>query len=171
MPSDVQTNARGTTADHWQLDADQAGPQLRNESGVLAARNDPDSAYAQLRAADPTGPNDVATKQYGDANWGTGSGISEATHEALDTLVHRLAETSYVEITRSGGQVTAVIVWETAAKLKKVRETNITRLSGQVSVIVEKQYDAAGAVISGQTLTHTITRSSGRVASIATVQT
>lgn len=98
-----------------------------------------------------------------------GSGITESQHEVLDTLVHELAETSYTEMTRSGGQVTDVIVWETAAKLKKVREANITRVSGQVSVVVEKQYDGSGVL--KQTLTHTITRSGGQVASIATVET
>jgi hypothetical protein len=100
-----------------------------------------------------------------------GSGISEAQHEALDTLVHDVAETSYVEVTRASGQVSNVTVWETAAKLKKVREAAVTRASGQVSVVVETQYDAAGLAIAGQVLTHTVTRSSGQVASIATVQT
>jgi hypothetical protein len=97
-----------------------------------------------------------------------GGGITEAQHEVIDSLVHELAETSYLEVTRSAGQVTDVIVWETAAKLKKIRETNVTRTAGQASVVVEKQYDGAGVL--KQTLTHTITRSSGQVASIATVE-
>lgn len=100
----------------------------------------------------------------------SGGGISEATHENLDTLVHEVAETSYVEVTRSGGQVSSVIVWETSAKLKKIRETTVTRTSGQASTVVEKHYDSAGTLITGQTLTHTLTRSGGRVASIDTVQ-
>jgi hypothetical protein len=101
----------------------------------------------------------------------SGSGITEAQHEVLDTLVHEIAETNYLEVTRSSGQVTDVIVWETAAKLKKIRETNITYASGQVSVVVDKQYDSSGTIITGQTLTQTITRSSGQVASIASVET
>lgn len=100
-----------------------------------------------------------------------GSGISEGQHEGLDTLVHDVAETSYTEVTRTSGQVSSVIVWETSAKLKKIRETTVTRTSGQASTIVEKHYDAAGTVIAGQTLTHTVTRSGGRVESIDTVQT
>lgn len=100
----------------------------------------------------------------------SGGGISEATHENLDTLTHRIAETSYLEVTRSSGQVTSVIVWETAAKLKKIRETTITRSGGQVSTFVEKHYDASGALITGQTITNTVTRSGGQVASIDAVQ-
>lgn len=165
-----QSNLDATTAVRFQVDADQDGPAFRHESGAMGVRTGDDSAYARLRAAPPVGGDDVATKGYGDANWGVGSGISEATHEALDTLVHNLAETMWTEVVRSSGRVTDVIVWETSAKLKKVRETSITRLSGQVSTIVVKQYDAAGVVVANQTLTHTITRSSGQVASIDTVQ-
>jgi hypothetical protein len=97
--------------------------------------------------------------------------VDPAAHEDLDTLVHELAETCYTEVTRVAGLVTNITTWQTAAKLLKVRETSVTRTSGQVSTIVERQYDAAGALISGQTITHTITRSSGRVASISSVQT
>jgi hypothetical protein len=100
-----------------------------------------------------------------------GGGITEAQHEALDTLAHEVAETSYLEVTRSSGQVSNVTTWETAAKLKKIRESAVARSSNQVSIVVETQYDAAGAAIAGQILTHTVTRSGGQVASIATVQT
>jgi len=91
-------------------------------------------------------------------------GLTEVTHETLDTLVHEIAETSYEEITRTSGRVTSIIIWATSAKLKKVRETTITRAAGKVSVIVEEQYDAAGTL--KKTLTGTITRTSGRVSSI-----
>jgi hypothetical protein len=91
-------------------------------------------------------------------------GITEDDHENFDTLVHEIAETSYEEITRTSGRVTSVIIWETSAKLKKVRETTITRAAGQVSVVIEEQYDAAGAL--KKTLTGTITRVGGKVSSI-----
>ena len=100
-----------------------------------------------------------------------GGGISEAQHEALDTLVHNLAETSYEEITRSGGQVTDVVVWTTSGKTTKVRETNITRSGGQLSQIVHKHYDGTGTIIAGQTLTGTVTRVNGQLESIDWVQT
>lgn len=101
-------------------------------------------------------------------NLRSGAGLTEATHELIDSLVHDLAETSYTEAVRTSGQVVSVVVWTSAAKLIKVRETTITRVAGQVSVVVEQQFDAAGVLV--QTLTHTITRSGGRVASIATVE-
>jgi len=91
-------------------------------------------------------------------------GITEDDHEKFDTLVHEIAETAYEEITRVSGRVTSVIIWETVAKLKKVRETTITRTTGRVSLIVEEQYDAAGAL--KKTLTGTISRTGNRITSI-----
>jgi hypothetical protein len=69
-----QTNYDATTAERFQVDADQNGPAIKNESGVLGVRDDADSAYVKMRVADPTGDDDVATKRYGDANWGSGAG-------------------------------------------------------------------------------------------------
>jgi hypothetical protein len=99
----------------------------------------------------------------------SGSGITEAQHEVLDTLVHDLSETSYLEVTRTSGQVSDVTVWTDSGKTIKVREALVTRSAGQASVVVEKQYNGAGTLV--QTLAHTITRSAGQVASIATVET
>lgn len=97
------------------------------------------------------------------------SGISEQEHELLDTLIHNIAETNYAEITRSSGKITDFIIWETAAKLKKIREYNVTRTSGRISSVVAKQYDSSGAL--KNTLTSTITRTSGRISSISEVLT
>ncbi len=102
----------------------------------------------------------------------SGSGISESQHEDLDSLVHNIAEDAFLEVTRDGsGKVTDVIIWTDSNKTTKIRETNITRTSGKVSQIVKKQYDGTGALIAGQTLTGTVARSSGKVASITWVQT
>lgn len=90
-------------------------------------------------------------------------------HETLDSLVHELAESSYVKVTRSGGLVTNITVWTSAAMLVKVRETAITRSGGQVSQIVETQYDGAGSAV--QTLTHDVSRVGGRVDAITTTET
>lgn len=97
-------------------------------------------------------------------------GISEAQHEDLDTLVHDLAETSYAEVTRVTGQVSNVTTWTTSGKTTKIREVAVTRSAGQVATIVRKHYDASGTLIAGQTLTGTVTRLAGRVASIDWVQ-
>lgn len=94
-----------------------------------------------------------------------------ASHENLDTLVHRLAETHFVEVIRSAGRVTDVIAWTNNLKTTKVREVNLTRVSGKVVSYVEKQYDSGGSVVTGQTLTGTITRSAGKVQDITVVET
>lgn len=100
----------------------------------------------------------------------TGTGISELTHEALDTLDHELAETSYGEITRDGGgKLQDWVVWTNSGKTTKVRELNLTRSSGRLATFTWKQYNGAGTLV--QTLTGTITRDgSNRVASISYVK-
>lgn len=97
------------------------------------------------------------------------SGITEQEHTLLDTLTHNIAETNYAEITRSSGKITDLIIWETAAKLKKIREYNVTRTSGRISSVVAKQYDSTGTL--KNTLTSTVTRTSGRISSVAEVLT
>lgn len=97
-------------------------------------------------------------------------GITESQHESLDTLVHDIAEDSYIEITRSSGKVTDVVIWTDSGKTKKIREWNITRSSGKVSQVVAKQYDGNGDLITGQTLTSSITRTGGQVSSITSVE-
>jgi hypothetical protein len=74
------------------------------------------------------------------------SGITEAEHEGLRTLVHEIDQTSYEEIVYSGTDVTADIIWTDATKVKKIREELFTYGSGhRVLQAVTIQYDAAGA--------------------------
>lgn len=93
--------------------------------------------------------------------------LTRPAHAPLDNLVHDIAENSYFELTRSGGQVTTATYWTDSGKTTKIRETTITRTSGQVSQIVIDQYDPAGVIC--ETLTGTITRTSGQVSSITYV--
>jgi len=94
-----------------------------------------------------------------------GSGITEAQHEALDTIVHDIDESSYDEVTYgSGNLVSTYIVWETAAKLKKIREEQYTYSGSKVSQSVTIQYDGTGAV--KMTVTETYTYSGSRVTSV-----
>lgn len=73
MPS--QTSHDSTSAESWQVNADQDGPRIKDlGSGVMGVRNADDDALAKLQAADPTVDAEVATKGYGDANWGAGAG-------------------------------------------------------------------------------------------------
>ena len=94
--------------------------------------------------------------------------VTPLKHELADSLVHALAETSYMEVTRVTGQVKDVITYTDSGKGTKVRETNLTRTGGQVSVIVNKQYDSSGSLV--QTLTGTVNRTGGRVSSIDWVE-
>jgi hypothetical protein len=95
----------------------------------------------------------------------SGGGLSEAQHEVLDTLVHALAETCYLEVTRSGGRVSNVTVWTDSGKTKKIRElTNIVRTGGRIDSYDVIQYDGVGAV--KQTVSYAVTRTAGRVSSV-----
>ena len=87
---------------------------------------------------------------------GGGGGIDEAAHEALDTLVHDIAETSWDELVRTFpppnietpvGRIQKVIVWSSPAKTLKIRETDITRSANHPYLIKQVdtiQYDALG---------------------------
>lgn len=99
-----------------------------------------------------------------------GSGITEGQHENLDTLTHLLAESCYEEPTYTDGQVSALTWWTNSGKTTKVREEVYTRSAGQVSQIVIRQFDGAGTLVTAQTITKTVARSNGRIASITWVQ-
>lgn len=99
----------------------------------------------------------------------SGGGISESEHEALDTLTHEVAESSYQEWTYSGARPVNSIIWETAAKLKKIREYQFTYTAGQVTQYVEIQYDDAG--VEKSRITETYTYSGGMMATATMVKT
>jgi len=50
------------------------GPNLKNNGGVVEARNAGDAAFAIVRGATPTAPNDLTTKAYVDASASSGTG-------------------------------------------------------------------------------------------------
>ena len=101
----------------------------------------------------------------------TGAGLTEAQHEALDTLTHAISETCYWELTRDGsGRVSTETWWTDATKVLKVREAVYAR-NTQQRVMSETwtQYDGVGAV--KVTLTVSYTRNAqGRVVSAALVE-
>jgi len=98
-----------------------------------------------------------------------GGGLTPASHRQLDQLVHLVADTTYFEVVRTGGRVSDVIYWTDNTKTTKVRETNVTRTSGQVSQVVMTQYDAAGLAV--ETLTGTVNRTGGLIDDIDWVLT
>ena len=93
-------------------------------------------------------------------------GITSSQHRTLDQLVHEIAEDSYCEIERTAGRVSSVVYYTDSGKGTKIRSIEYIRTAGRISGVVVKQYDSGGNVITGETLTGTITRSGGRVSSI-----
>jgi hypothetical protein len=94
-----------------------------------------------------------------------GSGISAAEHRALRQLVHLADGTGPFEGFASGAfrEVTgsafpsAIVWWESSAKLKKIVEKLLTYTGVFPTTIVWKAYDAAGALL--VTVTDTLTYS------------
>jgi hypothetical protein len=85
-------------------------------------------------------------------------GIDEAAHEALDTLVHQIAEDSFTEVTYDAfARITDIITWTDAGKTVKIREKNVTYvgLSRRISTYTAIQYDAAGVETSRIETTYT----------------
>lgn len=99
----------------------------------------------------------------------TGSGLSEGAHRALDQLIHGIAEDSFEEMTYAGNKVTAIIVWTDAGKTTKIREELFTYTGNQATTIVTKQYDVAGALIVGETMTETLSYTGTKIDDITRV--
>jgi len=74
---------------------------------------------------------------------------AQARHEALDTLVHRLAESAHLELVRdAAGRLVGMVHWTDATRTTKVREVAVSRdVQGRASQLQEKQYDAAGQLL------------------------
>lgn len=99
-----------------------------------------------------------------------GSGITEEQHRLIDQLVHNvLDEDNYEEYTYTTGKVTNVTVWETSAKLKKIREYQYTYATGKVSQEVMIQYDATGVAV--EHLTGTYSWSGSNLSNVTWVRT
>lgn len=95
-----------------------------------------------------------------------GTGITQAQHEALDTLVHNISEDTFDEIIRDvNGKLVGVIQWTDGTKTTKVREYVVnTRGNRFINKITTIQYDAAGSEI--VRLEQTINRTGSRIDSV-----
>jgi hypothetical protein len=96
----------------------------------------------------------------------TGGALTPSNHRPLDQLVHNIAETSYEELVYTGNQLDAIIIWTNSGKTIKIRENLYTYASGRPATETIKQYDGAGAVITGETLTGTYTYSGNQLQNI-----
>lgn len=109
-----------------------------------------------------TSAPDIATTHWQDV------GVDLLSHRSIDQLVHDIAENCYIEYTYDGIYVTTEIWWETAAKLKKIREMLYNYSVGHlVTQIVTKQYDSTGVL--AETLTETFTYAANKVTSMTAV--
>ncbi|MHA2404787.1 MAG: hypothetical protein ACXADH_17455 [Candidatus Kariarchaeaceae archaeon] len=95
-----------------------------------------------------------------------GGALTPANHRPLDQLVHNIAETSYEELTYTGNQLDSVIIWTNSGKTVKIRETSYTYSGSRPATETIIQYDGAGAVITGETLTGTYTYSGNKLDNI-----
>lgn len=98
----------------------------------------------------------------------SGTGLNEASHEALDSLTHDLTETHNVVVTRASGKVSDVLCEETGGTDIRKFEV-LTRSSGKVATFRVTQYDSDGSTIKRQ-LDCTVNRSAGRVTSVNVVR-
>jgi hypothetical protein len=85
-----------------------------------------------------------------------GGGLTAGSHRPLDQLVHGIAENSFEEINKTGNKVDSIIVWTTAGKTQKIREEIFTYTGSKITTIVTKQYDGAGVLVAGETMTETL---------------
>ena len=95
-----------------------------------------------------------------------GSGLTPATHRSQDQLVHDIAENSHDEFVYTGSRVDAIVTWTNAGKTQKIREELYTYTGNKVTQIVTKQYDGAGVLVVGETMTETVTYSGNKVTDI-----
>jgi len=103
---------------------------------------------------------------------GGGTGfVTPTIHQGLDQLVHNVAEDSFAEYTYSGSKVTDYIIWTDSGKTIKIREHNFTYTGSKVNTETRKQYNAAGVVITNQTMTGTYVYSGSKVTDITWVIT
>lgn len=105
--------------------------------------------------AAPTLRVDVAAARLELATVGPqGPAASDAAHDARDTLVHRIAETSDVELAYDvDGQLVRATTWTSPARTTRIRETSFAYTAGTLTSTITRQYDAGGLAI--RTLTRT----------------
>lgn len=127
---------------------------------------------------DPSGLPTITARNVQDAirelalSGGAG-GITESTHETLDTLVHHIAEDGYSAVTYDGNKVMNYTIYTSNSMTTKIREYQLSydinpchTLVSQVHII---QYNAIGSPIS--TLTENFQYLGNKIVGISSVKT
>jgi hypothetical protein len=135
--------------------------ELFEDDGILLGTTSISSLPGEIRF---DGSKFSLTDAVGEYDPRSGGGISPVQHQALDTLVHDIAETCYYELTYGvGNRVTAETWWTSAAKITKVRETAYMYSGTKVSTETTRQYDGSGILVS--TLVTTYSYSGNKIIS------
>jgi hypothetical protein len=96
---------------------------------------------------------------------------NSAVHRAEDQLVHEISENSFDQLVYTGNRVDQIITWTTAGMTTKIREELYTYTLSKVTQIVTKQYDPAGVLIVGETMTEVIAYTGNQVTDITRTMT
>jgi hypothetical protein len=110
-----------------------------------------------------------AEKTLDELSQTAGGGITEAQHEALDTLAHALTETHNIVVTRDAGRVEEVLSEETGGTDIRKFEV-LTRSGGKIATFRLTQYEGDGVTVKRQ-LDVTVNRTGGKVSSLNVVRT
>lgn len=127
------------------------------DEAVLIARNGDDMTFKDVNNPTPLTLTDLAMG-------GSGGGLTEAAHAALDTLLHNVDEDHSILPTFDANGVIAAVAIKTPGGTL-IRDSSFGHNSdGLITSVVIRQYDASGAV--AETLTAAYTYTSGIPTSI-----
>ena len=145
--ADYFKKLRGIIGDIFQLG--KAGPNIKNNSGVVQLRNDDDSAFARVQGADPTADQDFVTRKFLDTI--KGSVIVAGQADCSVSLPTNTATRRYVVVTTAGsGAVLGDLLYDdgsSSGNMTIVAKANgriisvLTALSGgTISFDADSQY-------------------------------
>lgn len=97
-----------------------------------------------------------------------GSGLTEAQHRDLNTLVHELDRDSYDEVVYTGDKITRYTSWTDNTKTRKIQEITLSYIGGRISQVISAQYDNSG-VLKAQ-MTENLTYSGSKITAVARVR-
>lgn len=104
------SNLRGIMGSLFQLGGP-AGPNIKNSSGVVEARNANDTVYAIVRGGTPVGDNDLTNKQYVDT-MATRTVVS-AQFDGNNALPANTASEHFYVVTTTGPNATiGQLIWD-----------------------------------------------------------
>lgn len=142
----VWSKIRGTMETIFQLGI--GGPQLKNNGGVIEARDNADGAMVKVRCLDPVGATDAATKNYVDT--GTLGGATREVRYALGTTAAQSSTTvipANAVVTKAQIEITTPYSSGGTLSLGQTGSTSLlmatTDLNSQANGIYEVSLDVA----------------------------